>query len=610
MSTKQLIRHLYEAKIGGTSDTAAIVAMGAAFLASTPPLAPYVPTALTANLALVGSWWLSSRMTEPWRQRNQMDSALKPLTSAEDPLKAFPGQDGLLIGYSTDRGEPIHIPDEDLMRHSLIVGTTGVGKTVVGSLFFTQQIQRGGGMLFIDGKMNGEDLQKLYEICKYCGRERDLLVINPGNPELSNTYNPILYGDPDEIASRLLSLIPDTSSSAGADHFKQSANQAITILVAALQKAGLAFNFIDLSVLLMNPKAIDELEVRLLNTAGDTNEARSLSLFLDQFRAVNPMRPDLGAQVDVKKMKEVFGGIGGRLFTFGTGKFGEVLNTYAPEVNLYEAILQNKIIYCALPTMAKNIAAENFGKMIVGDLRTTVAWIQALPDEKKPKRPFMCFFDEAGSYVTDSWARLFEQARSARIFLLPAVQTLANFKAISDQLSEMVVGNTWTKIFFKIGTQETALEAAELIGYKTGIVRSLSGTSTSSASSPLVGVTPDGGVGAASGIAEGEREQEEYLVHPDQLKALDKGECIVTYGGKDLFHIKVPFLSLDKETRKAFGPIRLNHVAPRKVKGANFFVNAEKYLSKTNAIPHAPKRVKGNNQQNTANQKEKRTPRG
>ena len=25
----------------------------------------------------------------------------------------------------------------------------------------------------------------------------DVLVINPGNPEFSNTYNPILYGDPD-----------------------------------------------------------------------------------------------------------------------------------------------------------------------------------------------------------------------------------------------------------------------------------------------------------------------------------------------------------------------------------------------------------------------------
>lgn len=590
MSTS-LIRNFYQAKIGGTYDTSAVMALGLSFLASTPPLAPFVPTPITACMALAGSWWLASRITEPWRSRHQMPTALKPITSAQDPLKAYPGQSGLLIGYTTDKGEPVHIPDEDLMRHGLIVGQSGVGKTVLGNLFFTQQIQRGGGLLFVDGKMNGEDLQKLYEICKYCGRERDLLVINPGNPEMSNTYNPILYGDPDEIASRILSLIPSTESSAGADHYKQAANQGITILVAALQKAGLAFNFIDITILLMNPKAMDELEVRLLNTAGDSNEARNLSIFLDQFRSPNFARPDLGAPVDVKKLKEVFGGIGGRLFTFGTGKFGSVLNSYDPEVNLYEALLQNKIIYVMLPTMGKDIAATNFGKMVIGDLRTAVSWLQSLPDERKPKQPFMCFFDEAGSYVNEAWARIFEQARSARIFLLPAVQTLANFKAISDELSEMIVGNTWTKIFFKLGTQETANEAAELIGYRMGIIRSLSGSTTSSASSPLVGLTPEGGVGAASGLSEGEREQEEYRVSPDDLKALDKGECIITYGGKDLFHVKIPYLGIDKATKKSFGPIELNHVAPRKVRGANFYMNTDKYLSKSNPIPEMPKRA-------------------
>lgn len=599
MKHTEIIEHLYQAKIGGTHDTAAILALGTALLFTTPPLAPFVPTPITANLALIGAWWLSSRLTEPWRNRNLMQSALKPIPSAQDPLKAFKDKSGLLLGYTTDKGEPIHIPDEFLTRHVLLTGQSGVGKTVLGSMLFQQQIARGGGLLFVDGKMNGEDLEKLYQMCKYCGRERDLLVINPGNPAMSNTYNPILQGDPDEIAARILSLIPSTESSAGADHYKQSSNQGITTLVAALQKAGLAFNFIDLCVLLMNPKAITELEIRLLNTAGHTNEARNLSLFLDQFRVPVPNRPDLAPQVDTKKMKEIFGGIGGRLFTFGTNKFGEVMNSYDPEVKMYDAILQNKIIYVMLPTLGKGPAAASLGKMVVGDLRTAISWIQSLPDEKKPKVPFMCFFDEAGSYVNEDWSRIFEQSRSARMFLFPAIQTLANFKAISDELSEMIVGNTWTKIFFKLGTQETAVEAAELIGYRMGIVKSLSDTTSSSTSTPLIGVTPEGGIGAATGLSEGEREQEEYRVHPDELKNLGAGECVVTYGGKDLFHLKVPHLTLDKNTKKKFGPAQINRVAPRKIKGANFFLNAEKYLSKS-MMPSAPRKPKGDNKNSNA----------
>ena len=68
------------------------------------------------------------------------------------------------------------------------------------------------------------------------------------------------------------------------------------------------------------------------------------------------------SSIDMKRLKETFGGIGGRLFTFGTGKFGQVMNTYSPDVNLFEAVKQKKIIYVMLPTMGKDNAATNFGE--------------------------------------------------------------------------------------------------------------------------------------------------------------------------------------------------------------------------------------------------------
>ena len=105
-----------------------------------------------------------------------------------------------------------------------------------------QQIQRGGGLAFIDGKLAGDDIETIYQYCCWAGREQDLLILNPGTPSMSNTYNPILRGDPDEVASRILSIIPSTENNPGADHYKQSANQGITTIVAALQAAGLAYN--------------------------------------------------------------------------------------------------------------------------------------------------------------------------------------------------------------------------------------------------------------------------------------------------------------------------------------------------------------------------------
>ena len=96
-------------------------------------------------------------------------------------------------------------------------------------------------------------------------------------------------------------------------------------------------------------------------------------------------------------MKDTFGGIGGRLYVFGTGKFGEVMNTYDPDLRLFEAILEKKVIYVALPTMGNNEGAINMGKMFIGDLRTAIAWVQDLPEAKRPDPSFLVLMDEMGS---------------------------------------------------------------------------------------------------------------------------------------------------------------------------------------------------------------------
>ena len=481
---------------------------------------------------------------------------------------------GLMLGYCIDTGEAVVIPYEDVMRHMFILGQSGVGKTVLGGYIMQQHISSGGGLVFVDGKMDIKNLAAIHAACTWAGREDDLLVINPGNPEMSNSYNPFLYGDADEVAARILLLNPSTDSSPGADYFKQAANQGLLILVAALNKASLAYNAVDLGILLMNQKALTYLE----NRVPPSNEKTNLSLFLDQYRVPNK---DGVSSIDMKRLKETFGGIGGRLFTFGTGKFGQVMNTYSPDVNLFEAVKQKKIIYVMLPTMGKDNAATNFGKIFMGDLRTTISWLQAMPDEEKPWPPCMAFCDEAGSYVNDAWNRIFEQSRSANVFLIPAVQTVANLDAISPELREMVLGNTWTKVFFKIGTKESAEIAAEIIGKEIRVQDSVSASGGGSQSGTDASAGPAGSSSTSANSGIGERAVEEYKVSPYDLTALDKGEAIVSYAGNKVYHIRVPRLGVSDETM--IGPVRLNHFRSRFVKGIDLFRRADQYLSTSSA---------------------------
>lgn len=536
---------------GGFADTAAL--SGAALTAaSTSPIIyeNVTPYGVMSAAALSGTW-IANRLAGDPKDKFVFKSNIKAY-SDKPYIKAELGEkikDAFLFGYTVDRGEPFWVHNEELMRHVYIRGQSGVGKTVLAETLIFQQIARGGGLLFVDGKIDSDNLEKLWQMAAWAGRENDLEVINPGNPELSNTYNPILFGDPDEVASRIMGLIPSTESNAGSDHYKQSGNQAITTIVSALKAAGIAYTFMDLTIMLMSPKAMDNL---LKAVPPNSHEANELKVFLSQYRTND-------GQINMHKMKEIFGGLGGRMHQFGSGRFGQITNTYNPEVVLYNSILNNKITYVALPTMAKDIAANNFGKMLVGDLRTAIAWLQALPKSKRPWPPYTAFLDEAGSYAAESWDRMFEQGRSAHVSLIPMVQTDSNFKSISEELSEMIEGNTWTKVYFKLGSQSTAEAAAEYIGTYRGAQKSLSTNWGETESADLREGTPSQGTSDSTGLALQEREEERYRITDEELKGLSKGEALLVFGeNHSIYPIKIPLIAFDKEYIEKVGPVQIN----------------------------------------------------
>ena len=533
---------------------------------------------------------------------------------SSDPPIYKAGTSGLLLGYSTDDGSPISVSDEDLCRHGIIVGQTGMGKSVFGKLLMFQQIQRGGGVLFTDGKLDADNIQDIYEYAVYCGRGHDFLVVNPGQPHKSNTYNPILYGDADEVAARIISLIPNANS-AGADFYKQSANLALVCFISALQEVaspaqieewkrylkkndlpdthedsnrvtGIAYNFMDLALLTMNEGVLNHLMERVKKASPNSTTRKNLAIFLEQYARENPFGGG-GAKVgdpvniDLKKLKETLGGIGARMHQFGSGKFGPVLNSYAPEVKLYDAIRDNKIVYVALPTMGKDVAAQNLGKMVVADLRTAISWLQ-LNKNDRPKIPFLAFLDEMSSYSTEALSVMFEQARSARVALIPAVQTDSGLTNISEDFKERIMANTESKIFFKLSSQATAETAADAIGMTKRVTTSESDSSGTSASAQATNIGPNKNLSDSSSSASGLREQEEPFVHADQIKALDLGECILLRSPR-VWNLRIPMIDLEPETKQAIGLLQINH-GRNYVAEINTFggmQNVDKYLKES-----------------------------
>ena len=456
---------------------------------------------------------------------------------------------GIRLGYTKDEGMPVDIEDSNMARHTAIIGQSGVGKTTLGEYILWQQAARGGGYIFIDAKLDAETRDKLAFMLKLLGRADDFYLLNVDSPDNSHTYNPILRGDSDEVASRLLNLLPSAENSPGADFFRQQANYALTVLTGALKSAKRRYTFSDLAIMLQSDRALES----VLRLPMDAEARMTLEIFLNQFRK----KDKSGSSIDVNKLKETFGGMSGRIAQFAQNKFGRVFNTYAPEIDLTEIVLNNKCLYVMLPTMGKDQAALNLGKMILSDVRTAVYNVQGLPPAQRPKPNFIIFADEMGSYVMPGIARLFEQARSAQICMIPAFQTFANLAAVSKDFPDIIIGNTWNKVFFKFASQDSPEIAANIMGMTKRYVYSLSSSQNEGSSAQNLRADPQGSASKSGGMSESWREQEEFRVTPDQLRSMGKGEAMVLSGSR-IFHISTPMLLFPK-------PIPEYKVSRRKV---------------------------------------------
>ncbi len=124
-----------------------------------------------------------------------------------------------------------------------------------------------------------------------------------------------LDGDPDEVAFRLMSMVfgsPDKPDAVflpkGTVFYRESVTQALSVVIAALQRGGYAYTLADFVRLLMSPSDLDKLP----NLSGirGTPEGRGAASLINRFRVPNR---DGGTMIDTQKVKDFFGGIVARL---------------------------------------------------------------------------------------------------------------------------------------------------------------------------------------------------------------------------------------------------------------------------------------------------------
>ena len=528
------------------------------------------------GLGGLGEGWMIQALSlslSAWGARRASQHALASLQwpnvlPSELGLQSDPSPHGMgetkrsrayLMGYTVDKGLPIHLSAQHLSRHFMAAGMTGVGKTVSSTLLMAQQMSKGGGVLWVDGKLDPENMEMFFHLAKWLGREGDVRIIHPSDSSLSNTYNFIAHGTPDQVASRILSTIASTQNNAGSDYYKQAANQGLMCLLGAIQWLGLSYNCMDLAILLTHPKALLELD-QMINARMHLTRSRhepciaSFKLFLESCRSAHPLSGKM--QIDTRKLRELFGGVAGRLFVYGSGSCGEVTHTYHSEVNLYEGMKEGQLIYCALPTMGQHLSAQNFGKMLLGDLRSAIAKLQELPKASRPDPPFLIWLDEVASYGNASaLATPFQQARSAHIALGVGFQEHASVEELGPSFLSTILGNTYNKLLFKPSDPHTTKAWAEMIGRHRVLETQVSEQSTRAKGFNFLGLNLNPRVSVSQSKTFSHREREEYRLSVERLARLDVGQAVLLHGASQLYDLRIPKLSFEGEMKRELGGV-------------------------------------------------------
>lgn len=460
------------------------------------------------------------------------------------------------------RMKPLFLSDNDSTRHVFMVAPTGLGKTeLFQSVILPAAIKRGSGCVLFDAKGDEKLITRIYTMAREFHREEDVLFINFNKPEISHSYNPLLYGNTRQIVSTIMKLFDKR----GEQFFRDISRAALTAALIAIkgQPRELAFNFMDLAAIF---SGYHELE-RLYHDMPDSNEDKQVVWsFLKRFRGHDKNGNEV---VDTQRYNEWLTGLANKMLDFSHSEYRRILNDYSPDIELKSAILGNKIIVVVIPALSDKEGVELFGKLFLGDFARAVGQIQE--DPHKPSPPYLAFLDEYPSFADETHLELFQQARSANISLWVATQGIGFMSKVAPFFAENLAGNCWHHLYFDIRDPKSREFAAKLAGTTVRRYRAESEAENYGYSHENVQTGARRMESRGRSVSAGTREMVEDLITANDFE-MDEGNAILL-AKRGVYRMVLPMVEIRRPLPR-LNEIRLVRFDKHQVAGLNLMQRA------------------------------------
>ncbi len=466
--------------------------------------------------------------------------------------------------------------------HTLVLGTTRVGKTRLAEILITQDIRRGDCVFVFDPKGDADLMKRVYTEAKKA--DRPVYIFHLGYPDISARYNPVGdFSRITEVASRIADQLPSEGNSAA---FKMFAWRFVNIIAQALVKLGdkpdytsvrrYIFSmdrlFVRYAHFFLNEEKVenwatsvqviqDNIDERSLgfNLKGRDEHAIALLRFIENNEDIydSVLEGLMGAfRFDKSFYDKIVSSLGPLLDQLTSGRSSELLapeyydtNDHRPVFDWTSAIQQNAVVYVGLDALSDAVVGSAIGASMFSDLTSVAGSLYkfgldhgqaTIRDKKgniiKTKLPKISLHaDEFNEIVGDQFIPMLNKAGGAGFQVTAYTQTAADILAGigSEAKAGQIEGNFNTTIMLRVKNPSTA----EVFTSQLAEVEVASTTSVSRAtdSSEVGGKTTFG-----SSTEDRLVEKDVDILTTSHFTQLPKGQAFVLKEGGQLYKVRLP----------------------------------------------------------------------
>jgi len=364
-------------------------------------------------------------------------------------------QDGAaVLGYNVHK-EPWLWPDIVRVKHGVIVGGTGAGKSTFLENIVAQDVNRRFGarrmpMIIFDGKGEREFLDRLLPHIEAAGRLQDLRVIDPTHPSESARYNPF-YALDDAYQEHVNFIF--RSFGLREDFFKGHQEAYLSDLVRILQYTGKLFNVYDVLVMALDEQVLQE-QIAVAKARLATSPGISMQKRLNFEMSVKMLQRSLSDRERVEKIQ----GLLNELLSFLEDELSVVTGSYQDLLTLDDVLERDLILFVSLNANRNQRAVEALGKILLQNIQLMVGKRYAQPaSNRDADEPMLSvILDEFAPFAYPGFTQVLQTARGARVSFLFSFQSMPQLQRVSQAFADEVSSAPGTKMIMNVSEENTA----------------------------------------------------------------------------------------------------------------------------------------------------------